>query len=739
MFFYLVEESAAVKESYLETISLFLSHQPIDNYLMKIEAKSKAGQKSVGTAGSAIAKSLKSTFYLAFLEIMLSEDKGKSVILKHIQRLFEFVEEMGIEKQYIRTLIDLYLLPNAVNMKSIDFETFEGSVITLETLIRLNKAYIAPATITLISKVLIDNFNFILKHLDTLPSAESYIGLLLGVFTVVFPKNTPLFLCFKDFLLSSFESILPNPALNERKNQILEFLIELVSQIQASIAAQKCTGLKTYELYNRLYDAKQPVLRCTRPRSNSLDKNAQTARGQVSTTVQQLQASRQLFSVILDSFVKGEARSDHIENSLIALVEKLGPAEFLISLANYSKSFDGRVLSRVLEQINDSLTKEKNQLSFIEIVLTNPSLSSDHKSAFFARLFASLDMRSLATDKICALSRILFSIRYDLRAIDAETISTIYNISLKALKSEKRKVVSNGIRMLGLLLNNLPEDSLFDLLEDSAGFGLKQTGLEYIVEQFRYYLRHEFAKYAWNVTFCLAQVFLRFDVFGPTLKPAQKLRAGKQSLVKRAKAMLPLIVENFIESTNVKLKLHSLSIICSAGVLRELTQEECLDTIKFVVELNSGSWSQKASPEYSDIKFLNQLKSNSIDLSIDFIKLFDELDYGSDHFIPVMTLFDQIIGRMRDELLAHGVDLERVDEDTGKLIQNPVLTFPAQASVMRIFDCFTIMKRKLQKYDDLCLSLFRFEKMNKIVDFQLKDGTVTLENVFVETRVTNEA
>ena len=752
LFFYLIEESRNVRESYLETLNLFLSHEPIENYLMKIEAKSKAAQKSISTAASSIAKSLKATFFLVFLEIMLTQNGDQSRILRNTQRLFEFVDEMGIDRSYIRIMVDMYLVPNTINMNFVDFDTFEASVLTLETLIKSNKGFVSPVLIDLITKILMNHFAQVLSSDSIGMDTEHYIGLILGMFKVIFSRNIILLLRHKNFIMDNFRKVMSRRDLNDRKHQIIQFLSESISSSRKLHKNLKDSFLTTSEILEEATkhntgdtEVRRGTSAKHRSRSVAAQSRGALERQELITEFSRLQVfNNSLFSLIIDSIISGKAGSDHIENTLISCLEEMGSLDLVSAVRHYCRTQDPIKIESTFKQIFECLMKEKNQMSYCEMVLSNTGISGTGKEFFFGRLFGSLDMKSLATDKICAVSRVLFSVRNDLGSIKIPTIEMFYNVSLRSLQSDKKKVASNGIRMIGLLFGHLEEQVLFHLLESNTGFGTKQTGMQYIEEQFLNYLSHSFAKFAWNTTCSLSTIIQKFKVFvkedevSKGTKSSDEMKDMGRMIRSMCDKMMGIVLKNFIESQNVKLKLHSLSIFQLPGVLARFEAEETLNMIRFIVDLNSGSWAQSASPEYSDLKFLVELKARSVDLSIDLVRMFDERDYGSDHFAPMMSMFDSVVGRLRDQLVLSGVELETEDENTGKLLQKNVLEFKANSSILKVLDCIGRMKKKLQKYDDLCLSLLKYEKMNKLVDYQMKDGAIVIDNVFVELRVLND-
>ena len=173
------------------------------------------------------------------------------------------------------------------------------------------------------------------------------------------------------------------------------------------------------------------------------------------------------------------------------------------------------------------------------------------------------------------------------------------------------------------------------------------------------------------------------------------------------------------------------------SVLNILGMEKLLETTHFVSSLCSGTWAQTANPDYTEVRFLNELKQQSVDLVIDLALYFDSKYADSKYYTSILTCFDHIVDRLKDEVLSQGIQLESVDENTGKLTPRPILTVSNTPKVAKTLKCLQIMHEKLRKYPDLqAIDSSSSGNLDKIVSYRIESGNVVIDNVFLSIRVT---
>src|SRR3990167_9275273 len=318
-----------------------------------------------------------------------------------------------------------------------------------------------------------------------------------------------------------------------------------------------------------------------------------------------------------------------------------------------------------LKQLMEHPTRDRNFLKLLELGLVWPFQSVTSKGFYFRKLFDCISSTTPNSDKMCALSRILWGLRSEIGQAGLEVVEFFFKTALYALGSDKRKILSNSIRMIGLLTAHVPENILLRI------WAIEQTGsgrdtLQSILVEFSRLLAHESPKYSWNVSCALSIIFKRFQFF----KSGQPTNPYLGRLYKGLQDMLPQVAKNFIKSGNVKLKLHSLSLLAETpGALDYVELPLLVECIQFARDLNNDTWIDTVSPEYSDVKFLQQLKSRSTDLVVDLLPVLETRGAIWTDYQPALGCLTAILTQLKHELITTcRVALEDVDEDTGKLI-----------------------------------------------------------------------
>ena len=727
-----MESSEAVKESYLEVVHLFLSHAPLENYIMKIEAKSKAAQKSItGSVGNPIQKSLKTVFTLVFIETMLAVNRTSIMLLLKSQQLLQYAEDLVVDKSMIRSLISKFITPVILNRSAVDFEMFEAAVISFETLIKQKVKYVSDQHKAMIVDSLIVAFESILNNKDTITN-ESYAGLLIGTLPVIYPSNLDILVQHRLRLMALIDSVMSTNICFDRRNMILTLWSNLIKQLRTmrssmtshdltystdSLSPQKSSPLKKYSIH----------VAAARHAHDDSALHSHTSSLQAYTIIAQI--SVDVFRVICRHFDAGHQSMD---NCMVDAVGSLTAYEFTYYVQRLDDSMDYR---KSAELIYGRLVKDKHRQMYCEKVMTSV-VDLKIKLRFVDDYLSMIASSAITSDKTCSLGRVIDSNRMQLAELGYSRLAKLMELVLECLASEKKKIVSNAIRMAGILFANLSLESI-ELLKNKVKHG-KQDCLDFIMKQFKKHLASDFMKYTRNATYSIKWISSKFDAFNKTQDLSQS--PCHKILINQCLECLPIVIDNFIKSNNVKLRLISLSVIDSRHAISSIDTGKLLDIAGSIQLLLTGRWMQQAIPEYSDAKHLESLKIQSAEYLVTLTVRFDELGIDdSDFYVPVLACFDSVIDSLRSAITSQGVPFESEDGDTGKLSLIPVLKIRKTPQILTAMECLALARRKLQKFDDLCLSLLRYEKMNKLLDGRTsKDDDMTIDNVFVDLRVTNE-
>ena len=436
--------------------------------------------------------------------------------------------------------------------------------------------------------------------------------------------------------------------------------------------------------------------------------------------------TNQLFKQINNVFTTKMPKGEHFE---LSMIDCLGRLTFL-ELNQYFSCLADKNKLDVEHQANkfiDSFKKDKHFVLAAEKILSSQLLTNEGKHRLLQKYFGFLDQGALSTDKVCSLSRILSRNKLSLNNMHFEDLKKFYQYSLQSLESDKKKIVSNAIRMAGILLTHLDETNFTELLLQPTKS--KKDGISIVFDHLTKLLSNSFAKYSWNVTCSLHSIIEKYNIL--TAGTASKKNEIHTRLEKLCKPLLQQVAKNYTESANVKLKLHSLTLLMShpTEVFNCLAHEDLVSLATFISLLHSGGWEKKVTPEYSDIKYLHDLKSLSIDLICKLGKHFDESGFESAEYVPVLSCFDSIIDRLKMNILNQGVALEDADEITGKLSAKEYIICEVTKEVKDLIDLLCVMKKKLNRFDDLCLTLNRYDKLSKLTDFKPAQSSTEAHSV----------
>lgn len=737
----MIETSQAVKESYLENLHLFLSHEPLDNYVLKIEAKSKAAQRAMAvTPGNPIEKSLKSTLYLILLEILMAVDGSGTVLLKYTQKLFNFLEEMAIDKGFIDLLVKDFLYPVISNRRAVDITTFESAVMTFETLVGHQSSALQPQVIDACIGSLIHNLSLEItkenKSLLRLEEEERNIGLLLSSLPLIFPHHPELLMVHANNLVLVFESLFALEIADDRKYMVIHLWFNVCCQ-----ARQLRNSMQIGRSFNLPEQSRSGLSLETKPfQDDSSVRNFCSAVNEDKTSTRILkfltEFSEKLFALISGSFISKSVRNENFENCYIDSINNLTSFECGFFINHLEASLQ-KGPSTIVHKLLGVPKKDKNILKLTEKFLISKGLSLPTKELLYEKFFRLIGESSINNEKACSLSRVIDLNRNELSLLSEEQQKSILALTMKCFISDKKKIVSNAIRMVGILLSSLSLDQI-EAVTQAIPKVEGKASFDFLMVQLTKFLASDFQKYSRNATYAFSWIISKFEII-MQISGQQSLKPIEKKLVDYAKKAIPLIVNNFIGNTSVKLKVHSLQLIKSDSVLPLVEPEQILSIENFIVQLNTGSWTQMASPEFADIKHLQDLKNASIEMMLKLLAYFDKNNIeDSEFYAPILSCFDFIVLKLREAILETGTTLEDIDEVTGKLINKPSLYLPLTKEIKNIIDSLKVAKRKLQKFDDLCLSLSRFDKMNKILESEVQGDLMKIENVFVEVRVTNE-
>ena len=750
VYFWLTERSPKVKNACLECIGLFLAHQPMENYFLKIEAKSRAAQKAPTSQNTAIAKGLRSLGQLLYLELMLdipSDNSLDTVVqstnfhcLQRLQRIFSLGEDLGLDQTSWKTLIELYLVPTVLlyTPESVvtSYSQFEGALLTIETLIRKDQNILAPAIKTLLSKNLVRQLVSALCVADSSEQVwEDRIGLLIGFASVLYSGNPRLLLDELEVFQGAVVDILSRSNFENSKTQVVRMLVGMVDSLgtlattRDSAPSKKRSG-SIHVISNIETEPEAESSPKSKPRSksptgpNPLSLDQPTK----SETIQIKEFLGRVLQTLLKSFSSRGKLSENLEYVLVDFVTKLSPSELSFLLGGLKST------EQAVRLLLEHCSRDRCILRLLEYGLIWPYQSVQSKGYFFRKLFDSVSNGPTTSDKMCSLSRILWGLREQIGNAGFEVVEFFFKSALYSLGSNKRKILSNAIRMVGLLLSNLPDTILFKLwAAEQTGSG--HDALQSILVEFGRLLKHESPKFAWNVSCALGTILKRFKFFletPPTQTYLQRLHQGLQE-------MLPQVARNYIQSGNVKLKLHSLSLLAETpGALDCLELSVLVECIQFTRDLNEDKWIDTVSPEYSDVKFLQQLKSRSTDLVVDLLPVLEVRGALWTDYQPAVGCFTAILAQLKQELI-HGckVALEDVDEDTGKLIPKAKIVVQAPTTATsRWLGAVMFLYKKVQKFSGLGLPLFELDLMRRLVKGQKQTPAgLELDNVFVGDRV----
>lgn len=751
----MTETSDVVKDSYLEVISLFLSHEPLENYVIKIEAKSKAAQKTLAlSTGNPIEKSLKTSFYLVVLETLLSTDAHPPRLLKISQRLFQFLDELSIDTNYVRMLVESLFLPVIINRKFVSFETFEAAVISIESLTKQKHGYVTDNELAMVLDSLLEAFTILIQSQETFIDAategtSTYAGLLLGTLPTLYPNHIDAVLSHGDRLLAMIQKILESDLRVDRQHMIVHLWIALVNKLR-----DRKSKIPIHRLVNTFEDnpLSESFAPLCPPKKYSMEVLSKLyskddiifTRSSIITSDRDYFFSFQnflvkLFKLITSYFLSPKMHMDYFETSLVDAIYDLESSEFLKYCVSSSID-DLRERDEGMEKIFKGIRKEKNKLRFVEKVLVCPEVSITEKTRFFGHLLKLIDDQSLNSDKVCSLSRVIDANRTTLQNLGNSNLVGLLDLILSCLSSDKKKIVSNAIRMVAILLSSLPLDILEAISSKVLAYK-KEPCIDFVMKKIIFFLKSDFLKYSRNATngiLWIANSFKIFDIKQPSAheKPSQLI----EKLSKYGRECLPLVVTNFVNSSSIKLRLISLNFIASEGIIDCLETGHLLEIATSIQQLLTGKWVQQAEPDFSDVKYLEALQSQAADMIVRLTLKFDRLNIeDSEFYAPILACFDAAVNQLKAAVVDQGVTLEDIDEESGKLVQKPYLTFKPTPRVKTVMECLGIARKSLQKFDDLCLSFLRYEKMNKLLEGkQTAEEEITIDNVFVELRVTND-
>src|SRR3990167_5077065 len=255
VYFWLTERNPKVRDACLECIGLFLAHQPIENYFLKIEAKSKAAQKAPTAQSTAIAKGLRSLGQLLYLELMLDqlivsskeESPGELHIhcLQRLQKLFSLGEDLGLDPMYRKTLIELYLVPTVLlyspNGSHAAYSQFEGALLTLETFIRKDPSIVTGALKEMLSMNLNSQLTSCLSTSEAQTAfTEDRIGLIVGFARILYAGDHSLLLRQLQPFQDSLVAIVGKAQFENAKSQATRVLTSLMdSMVDCSTLVSK--------------------------------------------------------------------------------------------------------------------------------------------------------------------------------------------------------------------------------------------------------------------------------------------------------------------------------------------------------------------------------------------------------------------------------------------------------------------------------------------------------------------
>lgn len=726
-----METSEAVKESYLEVVNLFLSHGPLENYIMKIDAKSKAAQKTLtASVGNPIQKSLKTVFTLVFIETMLATDRSSVSLLLKSQQLLQFADDLAVDKSMISSLVKKFITPVILNRSAVDFQMFEAAVISFETLIKQRVKYVTDQNNAMIVDSLIAAFESILQSSDPTPN-ESYAGLLIGTLPVIYPTNLDILVLHRYRLMTLIDSLMSAGICVDRRSMILTLWSNLVKQLRSMRMYMTCKQLvsTTDNLTpQQVSPLKKYSINLAGPMHASDDSSVSHRPSDPDLQGVITRISVDIFKVIYRHFA-----SDHqlMDNSMVEALGGLSAYEFTY----YLEHVDGMNYARSVATVYDKLTKDKHRQTYCEKVLTSV-MDLQIKLRFIDDYLTMIGSSAITSDKTCSLARVIDSNKVQLTNIGQERLNRLVQLVLECLASDKKKIVSNAIRMAGIVVSNLSIDDI-DALRSKVKQG-KQDCIDFIMKQITKHLTSDFMKYPRNATYAFKWIATKFDVFNQS--EIQVRSESQKMLVRQCEESLPKVVDNFINSNNVKLRLISLSVIENKQAIVMIEPGRLLDIAVSIQKILTGQWMQQTIPEYSDAKHLEALKIQSADYLVTLTIRFDELSIDdSDFYSPALACFDSIVESLKTSIVEQGVPLENVDDETGKLSLNPQLLIRTTPQISKAMDCLALARRKLQKFDDLCLSLLRYEKMNKLLDSKTSDGEfLKIDNVFVDLRVTTD-
>ena len=232
--------------------------------------------------------------------------------------------------------------------------------------------------------------------------------------------------------------------------------------------------------------------------------------------------------------------------------------------------------TKINQRIVPLIKHNKTKLKQLEYILIDDDIDEIAYKAFFQEFLEIGQIKNIENDFFYSLASILNNNDQKISQIDIQILVLIIKKSIECIAHKNKRIVCNSIRILGLMLTKIMTNKLYDVIaeyqqqqnpnqeDDSTNSDLKVKGFfdDIFVKEFKNFLLHSFAKFAWNATFSLNSILTCLN-----LKQAEIFEQDpkRQFLLKQfelvGKELLPVVIDNLFNNNNIKLKLHSAKIL----------------------------------------------------------------------------------------------------------------------------------------------------------------------------------
>ena len=128
-------------------------------------------------------------------------------------------------------------------------------------------------------------------------------------------------------------------------------------------------------------------------------------------------------------------------------------------------------------------------------------------------------------------------------------------------------------------------------------------------------LRHKFPKYSWNVAYILENL-----VHETTNTQDDGTVRGE--LMKLIFESSPELIELFLTTPNLKLKLSLSDLLTEETIYNQFTLKQAVDLFDFFCKLKTGDWEQENLPRFGEISAIQELKNRSFSIALNLMEKF---------------------------------------------------------------------------------------------------------------------